>query len=83
MKNWSTDFLGSKQLTIKLKNFGIQQQALCKELLAARHLGICKITTSVNGRPVFRSLDSMLKSGNDFIRTDITLTIVDSKGTLF
>ncbi len=73
-KSWSTDFLGSKQLTIKLRNFGTAQQALSRELLEAKHLGICKITTSENGKPVFKSLASMLKSGNDTIRTDIILT---------
>ncbi len=77
-----TDYLGSRQLTVKLRNFGIKQQALCRELLEAKHLGICKITTSENGKPVFRSLDSMLESGNDTIKIDIILTREDSKETL-
>ncbi len=72
----------SGQLTIRLKNFGIKQEALCRELLGAKHLGICKITTSVNGKPVFRSLDSMLRSGSDIIKTDIILTNVGLKETL-
>ncbi len=70
-----------KQLTIRLRNFGTAQSALCRELLAAQQLGICKITTSVNGKPVFKSLDSMLENGSDFIRTDIILTKEGSKET--
>ncbi len=69
--------------TIKLRNFGMAQQALCRELLAAKSLGICRITTSENGKPVFKSLASMLRSGRDSIKIDIILTNVDSKGTLF
>ncbi len=68
-------------VTIKLNNFGTKQEALCRELLAAKSLGICKITTSENGESVFKSLDSMLKGGKDIIRTDIILTNEGSKET--
>ncbi len=72
----------TSEVTIKLNNFGRMQEALCRELLAAKSLGICKITTSENGKPVFRSLAGMLRSGNGIIKTDIILTNVDSKETL-
>ncbi len=60
----------------------MQQQALCKELLAAKQLGICKTTTSVNAKPVFRSLDSILGNSSDSMRIDIILTNEGSKETL-
>ncbi len=63
-------------LTIRLRDFGIAQQALRRELLEAKHLGICKIGTSVHGRSDFKSLALMLQNGNDIIKTDITLTRV-------
>ncbi len=69
-----TEQVFTSEVTIKLKNFGRMQEALVRELLAAHSLGICKISTSENGRPVFKSLASMLRSGNDIIKTDITLT---------
>ncbi len=68
--------------TVKLRNFSMAQQALCKELLEAKQLGICKITTSENGKPVFKSLDSMLQSGKDIISIDIILSREDQKETL-
>ncbi len=71
----------TSEVTIKLRNFGTKQEALCRELLAAKSLGICKITTSENGKPVFKSLVSMLESGNDIIKTDIILTNEGSKET--
>ncbi len=78
-----TEPVFTSEVTIKLRNFGTKQEALCRELLAAKSLGICKITTSENGRPVFRSLVSMLESGSDTITTDIILTNVGSKETLY
>ncbi len=80
--SWLTEQGFTNDTTIKLRNFGTKQQALVKELLAAKSLGICKITTSVNGKPVFRSLDSILKNGNDTIKIDIILTNDGSKETL-
>ncbi len=64
----------TKEVTIKLRNFGTAQQALARELLAAKPLGICKITTSPQGRQSFKSLDSILKSGNVSMKIDIILT---------
>ncbi len=81
--NKCTEPVFSSEVTIKLKNFGHMQQALVRELLAAKSLGICKITTSENGKSVFKSLDSMLESGKSTIKTDIILTNVGQKGTLY
>ncbi len=69
-----TDWNVSGPLTIRLKNFGIQQQALRRELLEAKHLGICKIIISEGVKPVFKNLDLTSESGQNTIRTDITLT---------
>ncbi len=64
----------TKDITIKLRNFGMRQQALARELLEAKPLGICKITTSKNQKSGFKSLDSILKSGNVSMKIDIILT---------
>jgi len=64
----------TKEVTIKLNNFGIMQQALARELLEAKPLGICKITTSGKAKSSFKSLDSILKSGNVSMKIDIILT---------
>ncbi len=74
-----TEPVFTSEVTIKLINFGRTQEALCRELLAAHSLGICKITTSENGKPVFKSLASMLDVGKDIIKTDIILSNVGPK----
>jgi len=76
-RGWFINLKGSRLLTVKLRNFGLQQQELCRELLAAKQLGICKTTTSAKVKPVFKSLDSILKDGSDTIRIDIILTRSD------
>ncbi len=81
MSKCLTEQAFSSEVSIKLKNFGRMQEALVRELLAAKSLGICKICTSENGKPVFRSLVSMLQSGNDIIKTDITLTNTGTRET--
>ncbi len=55
----------------KLRNFTTKQQELSQALLEAKQLGTCKIFTSVNEKFVFKSLASMLKSGNSIINKDI------------
>jgi len=74
MKNWLTEPGFTKEVTIKLNNFGTAQQALCRELLEAKPLGICKITTSGKAKRSFKSLDSILRSGNVSMKIDIVLT---------
>ncbi len=67
----------TKEVTIKLNNFGLAQQELSRALLEAKPLGICKITTSENQKSSFKSLDSILKSGNVSMKIDIILTRKD------
>jgi len=67
----------TNEVTIKLRNFGMAQEALSRELLEAKPLGICKIITSHEGRQSFKSLGSILKSGNVTMKIDIILTKKD------
>jgi len=83
IRQWDIEQGFTREVTIRLRNFGTAQEALCRELLAAQHLGICKITTSENGKPVFKSLVGMLENGKDIIKTDIILTKKGSKETSF
>ncbi len=71
---WDTEPGSTREVTIKLNNFGMAQQALARELLEAKPLGICKIITSAKAKRSFRSLDSILKSGNVSMKIDIILT---------
>ncbi len=71
---WYIDCNDSKLLINKLSKFFMEYQALSQELSEAKPLGTCKITTLGNPKPVFRSLDSMLKSGNDIMKTVIIRT---------
>ncbi len=71
---WDTEQGFTREVTIKLRNFGTKQQALSRELLEAKPLGICKIITSPQGKQSFRSLDSILRSGNVSMKIDIILT---------
>ncbi len=77
MFRWLTEPGFTREVTIKLNNFGIMQQALARELLEAKPLGICKIITSPEGKQSFKSLDSILKSGNVTMKIDIILTKKD------
>ncbi len=72
----------TNEVTIKLKNFGRMQEALSRELLEAKPLGICKIITSHQARQSFKSLGSMLESGNVTMRIDIILTRKESEDTI-
>ncbi len=55
----------------KLRDFSMKQRELSLALSEAKRLGTCKIFTSVNEKSVFKSLDSMLASGNVIINKDI------------
>jgi len=72
----------TKEAITKLKDFGIAQQALAKELLLAQPLGICKITTYVDPRLSFRSLDITYENGPTTTRTVTILTSEESKEML-
>ncbi len=77
LKSWLIEPGFTNEVTIKLRNFGIMQQALARELLEAKPLGICKIITSPQGKQSFKNLDSILESGNVSMKIDIILTRKD------
>jgi len=64
----------TKEVTIKLNNFGTKQQELAQALLEAKPLGICRTIISPEGKRNFKSLDSIFKSGNVSMKIDIILT---------
>ncbi len=69
----------TKEAITKLKNFGIAQQALAQELVLAKPLGICKITTYVDPKLNFRNLDLTYQNGKNSMRTVTILTSEESK----
>ncbi len=72
----------TKECIIKLKKFSMAQQELSKELVLAQPLGICKITTYVDPRFVFKSLDLTYVNGKNSTRTCTILTNDELKETL-
>ncbi len=58
----------------QLRTFGIQQAALCQDLWEAKPLGICRITTYVDPRTGFKSLDLTRRNGPGIMRTVTILT---------
>ncbi len=58
------------------------QQELCKELVLAQPLGICKITTYVNPKFDFKNLDLTYLVGKDTTRTVTILTNDELRETL-
>jgi len=64
----------TKEAIEKLNDFGIAQLALAKELLLAKPLGICKITTYVDPKLNFRNLDLTYENGKNSTRTVTILT---------
>jgi len=74
MRNCLTGLAFTKEALTKLKNFSIAQQELSKALVLAKPLGICKITTYVDPKFAFRSLDLTYNVGKDTTRTVTILT---------
>ncbi len=72
----------TNECIIKLKNFSLAQQALVKELLLAKPLGICRITTYVDPRLNFKNLDITYVNGKSTTRTVTILTKDELKETL-
>jgi len=72
----------TKEAIAKLNNFGIAQLELSKELLLAKPLGICKITTYVDPELNFKNLDLTWQSGKNTTRTVTILTSDELKETL-
>ncbi len=72
----------TREATIKLNAFGMAQLELAKELLLAQPLGICKITTYVDPKLGFKSLDLTYVNGKRSTRTVTILTSEELKETL-
>ncbi len=82
MINCHTGLAFTKEAMNKLKNFSIAQQELCQELVLAKPLGICKITTYVDPKFAFEHLDLTRNNGKNTTRTVTILTKEDLKEIL-
>ncbi len=82
MRNCLTGLAFTREALEKLRNFSMAQQELSKELVLAQPLGICKITTYVNPKFVFKSLDLTYQRGKNTTRTVTILTNDELKETL-
>ncbi len=80
--NCLTGLAFTKEALNKLRNFSMAQQELSKELVLAKPLGICKITTYVDPKFGFKNLDLTYNVGKDTTRTVTILTNVELKETL-
>ncbi len=74
MNNCLTGQAFTKECIIKLKEFSQAQQALSQELVLAKNLGICRISTYVDPEFGFKSLDLTYVSGKYTTRTVTILT---------
>ncbi len=72
----------TKEAIEKLKNFSMAQQELSQELVLAKPLGICKITTYVDPKLNFKNLDLTYNVSKDTTRTVTILTKEDLRETL-
>ncbi len=82
MNNCLTGLAFTREALNKLRSFSIAQQALSEELVLAQPLGICKITTYVNPKFVFKNLDLTYNVGKNVIRTVTILTNDELRETL-
>ncbi len=80
--NCLTGLAFTKEALNKLRNFSTAQQELCRELVLAKPLGICKITTYVDPKLNFVSLALTRNVGKDTTRTVTILTNDELKETL-
>ncbi len=78
---WSIACKDSKQLTTKLNSYIMKQQELLQEFPEVSSLEICKITTYVDQKSSFKSLDLTWRSGKNTTRTVTILTNDESKET--
>ncbi len=74
MRNCLTGQVFTKEAMKRLREFSMAQSALSKELVLAQPLGICKITTYVDPKLNFRSLDLTWNVGKTTTRTVTILT---------
>ncbi len=82
MSNCLTGLAFTKEAIIKLKKFSQAQQELSAELVLAKNLGICRISTSVDPKFVFKNLDLTYVSGKNTTRTVTILTNDELKRSL-
>ncbi len=82
MINCLTGFAFTREALIKLRNFSMAQQELSQELVLAQPLGICKITTYVSPKFVFKNLDLTYNVGKNVTRTVTILTNDELRETL-
>ncbi len=82
MKNCLTLPAFTNDCIIKLRKFSMAQQELSKELVLAKPLGICRITTYVDPKFVFKNLDLTWQNGKNNIRTCTILTNDELRETL-
>ena len=82
MNNCLTGLAFTREAIDKLRKFSIAQQELSQELVLAQPLGICKITTYVNPKFVFKNLDLTYENGKNTTRTVTILTNDELKETL-
>ncbi len=82
-ENCLTGQVFTNEAIIKLKDFSRIQQELAQELVLAQPLGICKITTYVDPKFAFKSLDLTYNVGKNTTRTVIILTKDELKETGF
>jgi len=80
--SWLIEQAFTREAIIKLKNFYMAQQELSKELVLAQPLGISKITTYVDPKLNFKSLDITYENGKNTTRTVTILTNDELKVTL-
>jgi len=80
--NCLTGLAFTKEALDKLRNFSMAQQELSRELVLAKPLGICKITTYVDQRFDFKNLDLTYVNGKNSTRTVTILTNDELRETL-
>ncbi len=82
MSNCLTGLAFTKEAINKLRDFSTAQQALAQELVLAKPLGICRISTYVDPRFAFKNLDLTYVSGKNTTRTVTILTKDELKRSL-
>ncbi len=82
MSNCLTGLAFTKEAINKLRNFSMAQRELAQELVLAKPLGICRISTYVDQKLDFKSLDLTYVSGKNTTRTVTILTKDELKRSL-
>jgi len=78
-QQWSIESKDSKLRIPRLNSYIIALQELLQEYPEAQSLEICKITTYVDQKSNFKSLDLTWQNGKNTIRTVTILTNEDLK----